>query len=676
MIRKAISIFIFILLISKIFAQNEHLDSLVYLYESYDQTDSIQISLLNDIAYRYYKIDIAKSEDYATLALQKSINIDHQYGRAKALRIIAISFNLRGDYQKSIALLEEAIKIADEIDNDDLRCKIVNSLGICFKSFRTNNKAINNFKTALEICDSIKDTILLGYINANLGQIHQDEKNYDKAFDYYNEVVRLGLESKNNDLKSIGYEELGEVLIEQRKLQEAESSLYKALDFRNKSLENDISLGSLNGKIAKLKLLTNDLAGSNYHLNQSKKYLEKTGALWLKIDNIAIESDLLLKQRNNKEAINILKEGISIAREIKNLDREALFKDKLASIYSTSKNYKEAFRYKSESKILSDSVNTLSKHQRILDLENKYEIEKKEVALKLLQEQKIKDAQIIKSRSYFTIAAALFAILIGVIALATWLSLKRESKYNSQLELQVDERTLELSQSNKLFQKSNEELERFAYISSHDLKEPLKNINSFTKLIKKESEYADNSKIKEYANILENCSNQLNTMVSDILDYSMVKSDLKIQQVDLNHIIVQLNSDLDNTIKNKNALIVTDDLPTIKTDKSSIYRIFKNLIENGIKYNASNQPIINISTQETNTELKLVFKDNGIGIEDKHHETIFMMFKRLHNKDTYSGSGIGLSTVKAVIEKLKGTIDVKSIPSKGSEFVVTLPKIT
>jgi len=239
----------------------------------------------------------------------------------------------------------------------------------------------------------------------------------------------------------------------------------------------------------------------------------------------------------------------------------------------------------------------------------------------------------------------------------------------------VKERTKELEQSNAMLHSSNQELERFAYISSHDLKEPLKNMISFTKLIKSESEKQDLRKITEYANILENCSNQLNTLVSDILDYSIVKSNIKMQDVNLNTIVDQLQSDLKDTIKSKNAIITTNKLPNIISDKSKMYQAFKNIIENGIKYNKSESPMVNISSEECNENWKIKFADNGIGIDPKYQDQIFMMFKRLHNKDEYPGSGIGLSAVKTIINKLNGEITVNSKQAHGSEFTITIPKV-
>ena len=669
------SFFFVFLSISSALSQQVELDSLINVYQSYSQTDSIQISILNEIAYKYYTLDIVKSEEYADLAYEKSIEVGNKFGEARALTIKAIAYNYKGDNQKSIELVQEAARIADEINSNVLKCRISNSLGILYSDINLNNKAIEYWKNAIEECGAVKDTSVLGYINANLGELHVSEKNYEKALEYLNEVIRLGQLTNDCDLISIALDEVGGALIEQGKLNEAEEKLVEALNIRKSCNGEGSYLARIYTELAKVKLLKDELTEVKLNLERSENHLKNTGATRLSLDNIEIKNELLLRLNDKQQAINTLKKGILIAKDLEELNHEASFKDKLSSIYGNTGNYKEAFIYKSESKILYDSLSVLSKSQRILDLEKKYGLEKNESELKLLHEQQIKDAQIIKSRTYFNIATVLFAILVGVIAFFTWLNLKREAKYSTQLESKVNERTEELKHSNEMLASSNQELERFAYISSHDLKEPLKNITSFTKLIHKESLKSNLPKITEYSSILENCSNQLNTLVSDILDYSMVKSDFKIQDVDLNNIVNQLQSDLNDTLTSNNGVITADQLPNIKSDKSKMYQAFKNIIENGIKYNKSEIPSIKITSEESPTNWIIKFADNGIGIDSKHHNDIFVMFKRLHNKDEYPGSGIGLSTLKTIVEKLNGTISLDSTLNQGSKFTITLPKV-
>lgn len=568
----------------------------------------------------------------------------------------------------------KAYELAKELKNN--RLITLSSNGLCVTYDRLNNNELSIYygKIALEAARKRKDTFSLSYILGNLSEFHYEEGNFNQSTIYNDEVINLAKKSNDCRLFAQGYQQHGMLQYAKNDLEQALSSFEKSME--QSDICNDEYLVSVNlFWKSKVQLEKNNYVLAKDLYDRSHSMLKKIGGEEFHLENPIVEFDILFNLGKKNEAVNTLLDGLARSRNSKQINNEVIYLNKLGTYYQDKKDFEKAYQYAEESKKLQDSISNFNKAISMLELERKYNLEKKDVEVQLLQEQKNKDAQIIKSRSYFIIAVTLFAMLVGAIAFFTWLSLKKEAKYNSQLEQEVYKRTEELQHSNEMLVNSNQELERFAYISSHDLKEPLKNINSFTKLIKKESQSSNNTKMTEYANILENCSIQLDTLVSDILDYSMVKSDLRIQNIDLNHIISQLKSDLDKSINISNATIDVDKLPTIKTDKSSIYRIFKNLIENGIKYNSNDNPNIKISVSENTDEVRLVFADNGIGIAKKYHEEIFTMFKRLHNKENYTGSGIGLSTVKAIIERLKGTIKVISEPNHGSKFIVTLPKL-
>jgi light-regulated signal transduction histidine kinase (bacteriophytochrome) len=130
---------------------------------------------------------------------------------------------------------------------------------------------------------------------------------------------------------------------------------------------------------------------------------------------------------------------------------------------------------------------------------------------------------------------------------------------------------------------------------------------------------------------------------------------------------------LSGFIQEKNAVIQFDNLPTIQANKAQIQQLFQNLIENGIKYNESDEPTLNIYVNRTENNLQIIFEDNGIGIPEAYHEQIFDMFKRLHNNSTYQGTGIGLAICKKIMEVHHGTISVASQESQGSKFILHFP---
>ncbi len=241
--------------------------------------------------------------------------------------------------------------------------------------------------------------------------------------------------------------------------------------------------------------------------------------------------------------------------------------------------------------------------------------------------------------------------------------------------------TLEYDNNNKEFnfklKESNKELERFAYIASHDLKSPLRNITSFAQLLKIRAKKKLSVNEKEYLQFIEDNARKMNELVQSILEFSQIdKIGTKNQEiVDLNDVIGEATMNLEVLIKEKNAFIETEMLPMIQGNQTQMLQLFQNLIENGIKYNTSERPTIIIKTSKDWNKNILFFKDNGIGISDEYHHQVFEMFKRLHTEEKYKGTGIGLALCKKIATKHNGDLMIETSTQKGTTFKLSLPVI-
>ncbi len=230
-----------------------------------------------------------------------------------------------------------------------------------------------------------------------------------------------------------------------------------------------------------------------------------------------------------------------------------------------------------------------------------------------------------------------------------------------------------LHESNDKLISSNEELERFAYIASHDLKSPVRSIISFIGLLNKKYENQFDENGKEFLNIISSNANQMHELIEDILEFSRSNNRvIRKEVVDLNLMLKEISSHF--TSKNKDAQIIFGELPIIKSDYIILKQVFQNLIENGLKYNKSYKKVISIQYIEQKDSLYFRVKDNGIGIEPVYFDRIFEMFQRLHNKEEYQGTGIGLAICKKSIQQLNGEMWVTSKVGDGSIFHITLPK--
>ncbi|WP_276166349.1 chemotaxis protein CheB [Zobellia alginiliquefaciens] len=220
---------------------------------------------------------------------------------------------------------------------------------------------------------------------------------------------------------------------------------------------------------------------------------------------------------------------------------------------------------------------------------------------------------------------------------------------------------------------SNKELERFAYVASHDLQEPLRTIRDFVALFKEEYIKLFDSKAATYLEFIEEASARMGELVKVILAYSKIGSDTEKGIVDLNAIVKNVEKDLRIRIESTHTNIIIKDLPTITGHEIELHSLFLNLIGNSIKFvDSTSDPIIEIGSLPSEKGHHIYVKDNGIGIDKKNQDRIFEVFKRLHNQEDYEGTGIGLAHCKKIVELHNGKIWVESKINKGSTFHFSL----
>jgi signal transduction histidine kinase len=238
---------------------------------------------------------------------------------------------------------------------------------------------------------------------------------------------------------------------------------------------------------------------------------------------------------------------------------------------------------------------------------------------------------------------------------------------------------LELESTVEELKRSNTNLEEFAHVASHDLKEPIRKIHFFTQQLKQRLEQRLDQDENKLFGRIQNASERMGTLVDDLLLYSHVThSPFEKERVDLNQKIQNVLIDLELDIEEKGAIIKVGQLPQVNGYKRQLQQLFQNLISNALKYSKKNiPPQIEIISEEIIEDGKpyhcISVKDNGIGFEQQYADKIFQMFTRLHGKGEYSGTGVGLSIVKKVLENHKGFIEAESRVGEGSTFKVCLP---
>lgn len=267
---------------------------------------------------------------------------------------------------------------------------------------------------------------------------------------------------------------------------------------------------------------------------------------------------------------------------------------------------------------------------------------------------------------------------------------------NKSLEAEINEKkiseekikalNIQLLENIDRLESANRELDRFAFMASHDLQEPLRKIRTFSERLSLKSENLLDDDGKKYIERIQSAAQRLSNLIKDIMMFSKVSVEKNpFSENDLSVLLKEVLNEMDGTIIEKNAKIIIDSLPVLNVNPDLIKSLFQNLISNAIKYSKKNiPPIIKVSSEIdllsapgrkslNNNYCRIYFRDNGIGFEQKYSEQIFGMFSRLHPLSEYEGTGIGLALCKKIVEEHNGFISAKSKPGTGSVFTVSFP---
>lgn len=254
--------------------------------------------------------------------------------------------------------------------------------------------------------------------------------------------------------------------------------------------------------------------------------------------------------------------------------------------------------------------------------------------------------------------------------------LTRDISDQKEYQNKIDHYNKELFEKNQELERyitSNSELEKFAYIASHDLREPLRSLTGFAQLLQKRNQGIISQESVDFIDNIIQGAQRMNTLISGLLEYSRIASVGKpFTTVNTADLIKKVRSDLKIAIEENNAELIVFDMPELYCDELQVRQLFQNLISNAIKFRSDRAPIIKISAEKTDRHWLFKIEDNGIGIDMRYKDLVFQIFSRLHAQDKYQGSGIGLSVCKKILERHGGQIWLESTPGRGTTIFFTI----
>ena len=242
-----------------------------------------------------------------------------------------------------------------------------------------------------------------------------------------------------------------------------------------------------------------------------------------------------------------------------------------------------------------------------------------------------------------------------------------------------------VAEQHRQLERSNAELEQFAYIASHDLQEPLRKIQTLGDFLAEEAGATLDETCRDYLTRMQDAAGRMRRLIQDLLRLSRVSThDLEPREVDLSEVLADVRADLELALRETDAELSAGELPTIQGDPTQLRQLLQNLVANGLKFQpAGNRPQIRVLAERVDQDrspdgtagaaLRLSVRDNGIGFDERHLDRIFVPFKRLHGRQEYPGSGIGLAVCRKIVERHGGTLTARSTPGAGSVFVAEFP---
>ncbi|MGB0839209.1 MAG: ATP-binding protein [Chitinophagales bacterium] len=574
---------------------------------------------------------------------------------------------------------------------EKLRSQALSTIGAIYQHLGIYQLAFSYQLEALALRTKSKDTLGMTQSYYELGHVFFHQDNFVNALYYYEKARKFCAQSSNQDFM---YSYLGAI----GRCYEKKGKAQKALSFNLQSLE----MAKKTGDEEKIAYAAHSV-GANYaglyNFEKALAYLEQSLKLNRKAANkrdqpetLSVMAEVFREQGDYEKAKLVLNEAMQISHEINAKPRIIDLYRSLAQLYECAENWKLAAHYWQDYAISAKELQNESTTQKIAEAQESYEVRKQKDSL-----EELRAKQKIQSIYRYVFGIGFLFLLLLLWLLYSRYKIQAANAYlleekNRQINLQnqqlasanliqsetnrlLEGKNHQINLQNQKLESSNKDLEQFAYIASHDLKEPLRTIGSYTSLIKRRYHHSFDEDAEEFMDFIVDAVHRMNNLLNDLLSYSRVGRKQSFEVIDTQRLTKLVLANLHQQIKQRKAVVsIIGEFPKISANAYQMQQLFQNLISNAIKFNNTETPEIILSYKPNQKHFIFTIKDNGIGIAPEYQDKIFEMFRRLHTRNEYDGTGIGLATCKKIVEQHNGRIWVESIINEGSTFHIALPK--